>query len=148
MAGSASGVSPAVCVSVACLVFALVAVPLGAQPRRGGRAAGSLIAVVVIASYYLMLVMGAGLARQGKVLPSEGIWIADSVLATLGFALLRGWSNSEAKAAGSVRLDTSRNGFACSGGARRKPGRGRRLRALPMGTGKRSSHLPVEVSPV
>jgi len=73
---------------VACLVFALVAVPLGAQPRRGGRAAGSLIAVVVIASYYLMLVMGAGLARQGKVLPSEGIWIADSVLATLGFALL------------------------------------------------------------
>ena len=35
---------------VACLVFALVAVPLGAQPRRGGRAAGSLLAVVFIAS--------------------------------------------------------------------------------------------------
>jgi len=51
---------------VACLVFALVAVPLGAQPRRGGRAAGSLLAV----------------------LPSEGIWIANSVLAALGLALL------------------------------------------------------------
>ncbi len=73
---------------VACLVFALVAVPLGAQPRRGGRAAGSLLAVVLIASYYLMLVMGAGLARQGTVLPSEGIWIANGVLAVLGFALL------------------------------------------------------------
>src|SRR5713226_1411018 len=73
---------------VACLVFALVAVPLGAQPRRGGRAAGSLLAVVLIASYYLMLVMGAGLARQGTVLPSEGIWIANGVLAALGLALL------------------------------------------------------------
>src|SRR5229473_1698248 len=53
---------------VACLVFALVA--------------------VLIASYYLMLVMGAGLARQGTVLPSEGIWIANGVLAALGLALL------------------------------------------------------------
>jgi LPS export ABC transporter permease LptF/LPS export ABC transporter permease LptG len=73
---------------VACLVFALVAVPLGAQPRRGGRAAGSLLAVVIIASYYLMLVTGAGLARQGTLLPFEGIWIANAVLAALGVALL------------------------------------------------------------
>src|SRR5208337_4899248 len=41
---------------VACFVFALIAVPLGAQPRRGGRAAGSLLAVVVIASYYLLFI--------------------------------------------------------------------------------------------
>jgi LPS export ABC transporter permease LptF/LPS export ABC transporter permease LptG len=73
---------------VACFVFALVAVPLGAQPRRGGRAAGSLLAVVLIASYYLLFVMGAGLARQGKLSPAEGIWIGNGVLAALGFALL------------------------------------------------------------
>ncbi len=73
---------------VACLVFALVGVPLGAQPRRGGRAAGSLLAVVLIAAYYLLLVMGAGLARQGTVLPAEGIWIANGVLAALGLSLL------------------------------------------------------------
>jgi LPS export ABC transporter permease LptF/LPS export ABC transporter permease LptG len=73
---------------VACFVFALVAVPLGAQPRRGGRAAGSLIAVILIASYYLLFIMGAGLARQGTLSPSEGIWIANTVLALLGLALL------------------------------------------------------------
>jgi LPS export ABC transporter permease LptF/LPS export ABC transporter permease LptG len=73
---------------IACLAFALVAVPLGAQPRRGGRAAGTLLAVVLIASYYLLLVMGAGLARQGDVLPFEGIWLANFVLAVLGFTLL------------------------------------------------------------
>src|SRR5205807_2013970 len=73
---------------VACLVFALVAVPLGAQPRRGGRAAGSLLAVVLIAAYYLLLVFGAGLARQGKISPAAGIWMANAILAALGIALL------------------------------------------------------------
>jgi LPS export ABC transporter permease LptF/LPS export ABC transporter permease LptG len=72
----------------ACLVFALVAVPLGAQPRRGGRAAGSLLAVVLIASYYLLLIMGAGLARQGTVSPAVGIWMANVIVAVLGLALL------------------------------------------------------------
>jgi LPS export ABC transporter permease LptF/LPS export ABC transporter permease LptG len=72
----------------ACLVFALIAVPLGAQPRRGGRAAGSLIAVLLIASYYLLSVLGAGLAREGTVPPSLGIWIADILLGIFGLALL------------------------------------------------------------
>jgi LPS export ABC transporter permease LptF/LPS export ABC transporter permease LptG len=73
---------------MACFAFALIAVPLGAQPRRGGRAAGSLLAVVLIAAYYLLSVMGAGLARQGSVTPAAGIWIADAVLAAIGLALL------------------------------------------------------------
>ncbi|HYL82730.1 MAG TPA: LPS export ABC transporter permease LptF [Candidatus Angelobacter sp.] len=72
----------------ACLVFALVAVPLGAQPRRGGRAAGSLLAVGLIASYYLLLIMGAGLARQGAIPPAAGVWLANAILAILGLALL------------------------------------------------------------
>ena len=73
---------------VACLVFALVAVPLGAQPRRGGRAAGSLLAVVLIAAYYLLLIMGAGLARHGLLSPAAGIWMANAILAALGLVLL------------------------------------------------------------
>src|SRR5690349_7845428 len=73
---------------VACLVFAVVAVPLGAQPRRGGRAAGSLLAVILIASYYLLLIMGTGLARHGRLSPAAGIWMANGILAVLGLALL------------------------------------------------------------
>ncbi|HYL62233.1 MAG TPA: LPS export ABC transporter permease LptF [Candidatus Methylomirabilis sp.] len=72
----------------ACLVFALVAVPLGSQPRRGGRAAGSLIAVILIAAYYLLTVIGAGQAREGVLSPAEGIWGANFLLAILGLALL------------------------------------------------------------
>ena len=73
---------------VACFVFALIAVPLGAQPRRGGRAAGTLIAILVIAGYYLLFIMGAGLARQGVLLPAVGMWIANVVLALIGINLL------------------------------------------------------------
>jgi LPS export ABC transporter permease LptF/LPS export ABC transporter permease LptG len=73
---------------VACFVFALVGVPLGAQPRRGGRAAGSLIAVLLIAGYYLLFVTGAGLAREGTLAPAAGIWMADALLAALGVVLL------------------------------------------------------------
>src|SRR5882724_13432908 len=52
---------------IACFAFALVAVPLGAQPRRGGRAAAALLAIILISSYYLLSVLGAGLARQGAL---------------------------------------------------------------------------------
>jgi len=72
----------------ACLAFALLAVPLGSQPRRGGRAAGSLLAVTLIAAYYLLTVVGAGLARQGALSPAAGIWAANILLALLGLALL------------------------------------------------------------
>jgi LPS export ABC transporter permease LptF/LPS export ABC transporter permease LptG len=73
---------------VACLVFALVAVPFGARPRRGGRAAGFLLAVLLIASYYLLFVLGAGMARQGTATPASGIWSANVLLALLGLFLL------------------------------------------------------------
>jgi LPS export ABC transporter permease LptF/LPS export ABC transporter permease LptG len=72
----------------ACLVFAFLAVPLGARPRRGGRAAGFLIAVLLIAAYYLLFILGAGLARQGTVSPALGIWGANLVLTLLALILL------------------------------------------------------------
>jgi LPS export ABC transporter permease LptF/LPS export ABC transporter permease LptG len=72
----------------ACLVFALVAVPLGAEPRRGGRAAGSLIGVLLIACYYLLFITCAGLAREGKLSPGWGIWAANIALLAMAMLLL------------------------------------------------------------
>jgi len=74
----------------ACLVFALIAVPLGARPRRGGRAAGLLIALALIAAYYLVFIVGAGLAREGAVTPAAGMWTANVVVGLLGLLLLPG----------------------------------------------------------
>jgi len=72
----------------ACFAFALIGVPIGAQPRRGGRAAGSLIAVLLIAGYYLMLIFGSGLAREGTLPPFVGLWMANVLLVICGLALL------------------------------------------------------------
>jgi LPS export ABC transporter permease LptF/LPS export ABC transporter permease LptG len=72
----------------ACFAFALIAVPIGSQPRRGGRAAGSLIAVLLIAGYYLLLIFGSGLAREGTVPPSIGLWMGNVALVVCGLFLL------------------------------------------------------------
>src|SRR5579862_9058315 len=72
----------------ACLVFALVAVPLASQPRRGGRAAGTLLSVLLIGLYYSLSVTGAGLARNGKLGPLLGMWLANIALTALALVLL------------------------------------------------------------
>jgi len=72
----------------ACISFALLAMPIGARPRRGGRAAGFLITLVLITGYYLMFTIGAGLARQGTIPVWAGIWSANVITAGLGLFLL------------------------------------------------------------
>ncbi len=72
----------------ACISFALLAMPLGARPRRGGRAAGFLITLLLVSGYYLMFTIGAGLARQGTIPIWLGIWSANVVTAGLGIYLL------------------------------------------------------------
>ncbi len=62
--------------------------PLGARPRRGGRAAGFLITLLLISGYYLMFTIGAGLARQGTIPVWVGIWSANVLTAGLGLFLL------------------------------------------------------------
>jgi lipopolysaccharide export system permease protein len=72
----------------ACVSFALLAVPLGARPRRGGRAAGFLITLLLISGYYLLFTVGAELARQGAIPVWAGIWSANVLTAALGLFLL------------------------------------------------------------
>ncbi|HWZ54948.1 MAG TPA: LPS export ABC transporter permease LptF [Verrucomicrobiae bacterium] len=75
-------------VPFACVSFALLAMPIGARPRRGGRAAGFLITLVLITGYYLMFTIGATLAHQGAIPVWAGIWSANFVTAGLGLFLL------------------------------------------------------------
>ena len=72
----------------ACISFALLAMPIGARPRRGGRAAGFLITLILISGYYLMFTIGTGLARQGTIPIWAGIWSANVITAGLGLFLL------------------------------------------------------------
>jgi len=72
----------------ACISFALLGMPVGSRPRRGGRAAGFLITLLMITCYYLMFTIGTGLARQGVIPVWAGIWTANLITAGLGLFLL------------------------------------------------------------
>ena len=72
----------------ACLVFAFVALPVGSRPRRGGRSAGFVLAVVLVCAYYIIFVFCAELARDGSLPTWLGIWTANILMTVAGLALL------------------------------------------------------------
>jgi LPS export ABC transporter permease LptF/LPS export ABC transporter permease LptG len=63
----------------ACLVFGLLGVPMGVRPRRGGRAAGLILTLILIGGYYFLFVAGDHLAVQGRISPWLGVWAANIV---------------------------------------------------------------------
>lgn len=73
----------------ACLVFALLGVPIGVRPRRGGRAAGLILTLVLIGGYYFLFVTGAHMAQQGSIAPWAGIWAGNIAGLILGLIFLR-----------------------------------------------------------
>jgi len=77
-----------IAVPAACLIFALLGVPIGVRPRRGGRAAGLILALVLIGGYYFIFVYGIHMAEIGRVRPWIGVWAADAATAAAGVFFL------------------------------------------------------------
>lgn len=73
----------------ACIVFGLVAVPLGIQPARAVRSRGFAVSLGIIFTYYILLSTGQGLAEQGQVPPVVGLWLPNVVLGAVGVTLFR-----------------------------------------------------------
>ncbi len=69
-----------------------MALPLAARPRRGSRAGGFLLALLLICGYYVIFTVGAGLARDGLLPAWLGIWAANIAAAGVGLAMLPGIS--------------------------------------------------------
>ncbi len=72
----------------ACLVLALVGIPLGLSARRGGRSAGFVLTIVLVFVYYFFSLVGVSLARQGKVPPWLGVWTGNFFFLACGLLLL------------------------------------------------------------
>jgi LPS export ABC transporter permease LptF/LPS export ABC transporter permease LptG len=72
----------------ACLVLALVGIPLGLSARKGGRSAGFVLTIVLVFIYYFFSLVGVSLARQGKVAPWFGIWAGNAFFFFCGLLLL------------------------------------------------------------
>ncbi len=72
----------------ACLVLALVGIPLGLSARKGGRSAGFVLTILLVFVYYLCSLIGVSLARQGKVSPGLGVWAGNIFFFLCGLLLL------------------------------------------------------------
>lgn len=72
----------------ACIVLALVGFPLGLSAKKGGKSAGFVLTIVLVFAYYFLSLFGVSLARQGKVSPGIGVWLADIVFLGCGAFLL------------------------------------------------------------
>ena len=87
----------------ACIVFALVGLPLGMQPTRAIRARGFTLSLTLIFLYYIFLTMGEDLGRKGILPIPLALWLPNLVLGGIGgYLFLR--SAREVPLLGQVRL--------------------------------------------
>jgi LPS export ABC transporter permease LptG/LPS export ABC transporter permease LptF len=75
-------------IPAACLVFALVAVALGATDRRDGKLASFVLGLGVIFSYYAVMWIGESLAQGRYLAPWLARWLPNVVLAAAGVVVL------------------------------------------------------------
>jgi len=72
----------------ACLVLALVGIPLGLSSKKSGKSGGFVLTILLVFAYYVVSLIGVSLARQGRVAPWFGAWLADFLFLALGLFLL------------------------------------------------------------
>jgi len=72
----------------ACLVLALVGIPLGLSSKKGGKSSGFVLTVALVFTYYAISLVGVSFAKQGKISPAFGAWLADIVFLAGGAVLL------------------------------------------------------------
>ena len=71
-----------------CLLFGLVALPMGMLAQRSGRAVGFVLAVATALAYYFIFLLGDRLGRQGDLWPGPGVWLANGALLLAGLVAL------------------------------------------------------------
>lgn len=72
----------------ACLVLAMVGVPLGLSSKKGGKSSGFVLTILLVFLYYSVSLIGVSLARQSRLSPAAGVWMADFVFLLGGAFLL------------------------------------------------------------
>jgi LPS export ABC transporter permease LptG/LPS export ABC transporter permease LptF len=72
----------------ACIVLALVGIPLGLSSKKGGKSSGFVLTILLVFLYYSLSLIGVSFARQGRLSPAAGVWLADFVFLAGGIFLL------------------------------------------------------------
>ena len=105
----------------ACLVLALVGIPLGLSAKKGGKSTGFVLTIVLVFGYYLISLTGMSFARTGKMPVGPAMWMGNIIFFFAGLILLwrvdrmpieigtlKGfWSNVRSKLANGTEAITS-----------------------------------------
>ncbi|HVR23988.1 MAG TPA: LptF/LptG family permease [Candidatus Polarisedimenticolia bacterium] len=72
----------------ACLVLAMVGIPLGLSSKKAGKSGGFVLTIVLVFVYYFVSLIGVSLAKQGRLSPAFGAWLANLVFFAAALFLL------------------------------------------------------------
>src|SRR5438477_2510238 len=72
----------------ACIVLAMVGIPLGLSAKKGGKSTGMVLTIALVFVYYVISLFGVSLARQGQLSPFTGVWVANILFFLGGTVLL------------------------------------------------------------
>ena len=72
----------------ACLVLAMVGIPLGLSARKGGKSTGFVLTILLVFVYYFFSLIGVSMARQGKMSPWDGVGWRNIFFFLCGLVLL------------------------------------------------------------
>ncbi len=72
----------------ACIVLALVGIPLGLSAKRGGKSTGFVLTIALVFLYYLVSLAGLSLTRQGRIPVAPGLWLGNITFFLGGLLLL------------------------------------------------------------
>ncbi len=72
----------------ACLVLAMVGIPLGLSSKKGGKSSGFVLSILLVFAYYSLSLIGVSFARQSRLSPAAGVWLADFAFLLGGAFLL------------------------------------------------------------
>jgi lipopolysaccharide export system permease protein len=72
----------------ACIVFGLIGVPLGIQPRRSARSYGFILTIFIILGYYMSLTASEIFAIRKIIPPFLAGWMPNLLFSSLGVYLL------------------------------------------------------------
>lgn len=74
--------------SFACLVLFLIGAPMGAIVRKGGLGMPAVISISFFVIYFVLSSTGEKLAKQAKLTPMEGMWLATVALMPIAVLVL------------------------------------------------------------
>jgi lipopolysaccharide export system permease protein len=72
----------------ACIIFGLLGVPLGIQPRRSGKSYGFVFSILILLAYYISLIAFEIFAMRKTIPPFLAGWAPNFLFGSLGIYLL------------------------------------------------------------